>query len=130
MICELNGKTFVIPNEEISNLQTKLKISRPEAADVWLTDHGYTKNEIQELLNAKAGKVAKDKVTTEKSKAPRKPRTVKISDEKQLLFKFILNELRENFQNVDILTENKLIEVKIDEKTFKINISENRKAKK
>lgn len=129
MICELNGKTFVIPNEEINNLQTKLKISRPEAADVWLTDHGYTKNEIQELLNAKAGKVAKDKVTTEKSKAPRKPRTVKISDEKQMLFKYILGGLLNDFEKVKVLTENKLISVEIDGKIFKIDIVEQRKAK-
>lgn len=129
MICELNGKTFVIPNEEINNLQTKLKISRPEAADVWLTDHGYTKNEIQELLNAKAGKVAKDKVTTEKSKALRKPRTVKISDEKQMLFKYILGGLLNDFEKVKVLTENKLISVEIDGKIFKIDIVEQRKAK-
>lgn len=129
MICELNGKTFVIPNEEISNLQTKLKISRPEAADVWLTDHGYTKNEIQELLNAKAGKVAKDKVTTEKSKAPRKPRTVKISDEKQMLFKYIFGGLLNDFEKVKVLTENKLISVEIDGKKFKIDITECRKSK-
>lgn len=129
MICELNGKTFVIPNEEINNLQTKLKISRPEAADVWLTDHGYTKNEIQELLNAKAGKVAKDKVTTEKSKAPRKPRTVKISEEKQMLFKYILGGLVNDFANVEVLTENKLISVEIDGKKFKIDITECRKSK-
>ena len=86
-------------------------------------------NDEQEQLNKKAAGLPKERVTSGKGKE-RKPRTVKISDEKQLLFKFILNELRENFQNVDILTENKLVEVKINEKTFKINISENRKAKK
>ena len=124
-----NGKTYSIPTDEIKMLQEKLKISMADAVDVWLTDHDYDENEEQEQLNKKAAGLPKEKVTSGKSKE-RKPRTVKISDEKQLLFKFILNELRENFQNVEVLTENKLIEVKIDEKTFKINISENRKAKK
>ena len=124
-----NGKTYSIPTDEIKMLQEKLKISMADAVDVWLTDHDYDENDEQEQLNKKAAGLPKEKVTSGKSKE-RKPRTVKISDEKQLLFKFILNELRENFQNVEVLTENKLIEVKIDEKTFKINISENRKAKK
>ena len=124
-----NGKTYNVPKKEIDKLQKKLDISFGEAVDVWLTDNGLKENEEQEQLNKKAAGLPKEKVTSGKGKE-RKPRTVKISDEKQLLFKFILNELRENFQNVDILTENKLIEVKINEKTFKINISENRKAKK
>lgn len=125
----VNGKTYNVPEKEIDKLQKKLDISFGEAVDVWLTDNGLKENEEQELLNSKAKTAPREKVSGEKGK-PRKPRTVKISDEKQLLFKFILNELRENFQNVDILTENKLIEVEINEKTFKINISENRKAKK
>jgi hypothetical protein len=128
MICELNGKTFVIPNEEIDNLQTKLKISRPEAADVWLTDHGYTKNEIQELLNNKAKTAPREKTSSAKGK-PRKPRTVKISEEKQMLFKYILGGLVNDFANVEVLTENKLISVEIDGKKFKIDITECRKPK-
>lgn len=124
-----NGKIYDIPEKEIDKLQKKLDISFGEAVDVWLTDNGLKENEEQELLNNKAKTAPREKVSGEKSKE-RKPRTIKISDEKQLLFKFILNELRENFQNVDVLTENKLVEVKINEKTFKINISENRKAKK
>lgn len=124
-----NGKIYDVPEKEIDKLQKKLDISFGEAVDVWLTDNGLKENEEQELLNNKAKTAPREKVSGEKSKE-RKPRTIKISDEKQLLFKFILNELRENFQNVDVLTENKLVEVKINEKTFKINISENRKAKK
>lgn len=129
MTYEKNGKCYSIPNAEIEKLQAKLKISKAEAADVWLADHDYEENEEQALLNAKAGKVAKDKVTTEKSKAPRKPRTVKISDEKQMLFKYILGGLLNDFEKVNVLTENKLISVEIDGKIFKIDIVEQRKAK-
>ena len=64
----------------------------------------------------------------------RKPKTVKVSDEKKALFDSILENLDRcvgvELENVSVLTENKLIEAKIGNKTFKINISETRKPKK
>lgn len=62
--------------------------------------------------------------------AEKKPRTVKISDEKMSLFAEILENLEKNHENVKILKENKLIEVKIGEKIFKIDLIEQRKPKK
>lgn len=123
-----NGKCYTIPNEEIEKLQAKLKIPFGEAVEVWLTDHDLEENEEQVLLNKKASAVAREKVSGEK-KADRKPRTVKISDEKQALFKHILDELSDYWENVTVLKENKLIEVKINDKIFKIDIVEQRKPK-
>ena len=123
-----DNKTYSIPNEELEKLQAKLNISRAEACDLWLADNGFEENEEQVLLNEKAKAVTREKVSSEKGK-PRKPRTVKISAEKQMLFKHILGELSENFQTVNVLTENKLIEVEICGKKFKINITECRKPK-
>lgn len=123
-----NGKCYTIPNEEIEKLQAKLKIPFGEAVEVWLTDHDLEENEEQVLLNKKASAVAREKVSGEK-KADRKPRTVKISDEKQALFKHILEELSDYWENVTVLKENKLIEVKINDKIFKIDIVEQRKPK-
>jgi hypothetical protein len=128
MTYEKNGKRYAIPNEEIEKLQAKLKIPFGEAVEVWLTDHDLEENEEQVLLNKKASAVAREKVSGEK-KADRKPRTVKISDEKQALFKHILDELSENFDNVQVLKENKLIEVGIGGKIFKIDIIEQRPKK-
>lgn len=66
----------------------------------------------------------------EKSKKESKPRTVKISDEKQTLFAQILSELEYEYSNnVQILKQNKLISVKIGEKVFKIDIIEQRPVK-
>ena len=69
----------------------------------------------------------------EKGKA-RKPKTVKVSDEKKALFDSILENLDRcvgvESENVSVLTENKLIEVKIGAKTFKIDLIECRKPKK
>ena len=55
---------------------------------------------------------------------------MKISDEKQKLFAEILANLKENHENVEILKENKLIQVKIGEKVFKIDLIEQRQPKK
>lgn len=123
-----NSKHYTIPNKEIEKLQAKLKIPFGEAVEVWLTDHDLEENEEQVLLNKKASAVAREKVSGEK-KADRKPRTVKISDEKQALFKHIFDELSDYWENVTVLKENKLIEVKINDKIFKIDIIEHRKPK-
>jgi len=128
-----DNKCYNIPNEELDKLQAKLKISRTEAVDLWLADNGFEENEEQALLNEKAAGVARETANSDKMKKPRKPRTVKISEEKQLLFQNILTNLDRcegvERENVTILTENKLIEVKLGEKTFKINITECRKPK-
>lgn len=128
MTYEKNNKTYSIPNEELEKLQAKLKISKAEACDLWLADNGYEENEEQELLNNKVKTAPREKISSVKGK-PRKPRTVKISEEKQMLFKYILGGLLNDFANVEVLTENKLISVEIDGKKFKIDITECRKPK-
>ena len=128
MTCTKNNKTYSIPNEELEKLQAKLNISRAEACDLWLADNDYEENEEQVLLNKKAKAVTRERVSSEKGK-PRKPRTVKISDEKQMLFRHILKELSEISSDFEVLTENKLIGITIGDKKFKINITECRKPK-
>lgn len=65
---------------------------------------------------------------------PKKPRTVKISNEKKELFESILQNLTRcvpiEQENIKVLVENKLIQVKIGEKIFKIDLIEQRKPKK
>lgn len=123
-----DNKTYSIPNEELEKLQAKLNISKVEACDLWLADNGFEENEEQVLLNEKAKAAGREKVSAGKGKT-RKPRTVKISEEKQMLFKYILGGLVNDFANVEVLTENKLISVEIDGKKFKIDITECRKPK-
>ena len=123
-----DNKTYSIPNEELEKLQAKLNISKAEACDLWLADNDFEENEEQVLLNEKAKAVTREKVSSGKGK-PRKPRTVKISDEKQMLFKYILKELSEISSDFEVLTENKLIGITIGDKKFKINITECRKPK-
>lgn len=130
---EFNGKMVNIPDEEIAKAMKNLDLSKEEAIEMWLEDEGYLENEEQENLCqiAKENKItATIHKASEGKKRQSKPRTVKISDEKQKLFAEILENLKENHENVEILKENKLIQVKIGEKVFKIDLIEQRQPKK
>ena len=130
---KFNGKMVNIPDEEIAKAMKNLDLSKEQAIEMWLEDEGYLENEEQENLCqlAKENKItATIHKASEGKKRQNKPRTVKISDEKQALFAEILENLKENHENVEILKENKLIQVKIGEKVFKIDLIEQRQPKK
>ena len=128
------GKNINIPDSEIKSHMAKLQLTEEEAIQLYLEDEGYLDNEELEELDSKAKKVkiqhyasAVDK--TEKKE--KKPRTVKISDEKQGLFDNIYHFLVETYgDSVEIVKENKLLTLKIGEKTFKVDLIEQRPPKK
>ena len=140
MVYELdNGKKVKIPDEEIEKSMKALDLTKEEAVEMWLEDEGYLDNEEQNELTKKVNESgilhsihkAGDKTTRKKSD---KPKVVKVSDEKKELF-------GEIWQNVEIFAqdlggsakiekENKLIIVQIGEKTFKIDLIEQRPKKK
>ena len=115
-----------------------LEISKEEAIQMWLEDEGYLENEEQAELEQKA----KDNRITatihgagdSTKRKQSKPKTVKVSDEKQALFAELHEKMCEYCDEIDgiceILKENKLISVKIGEKTFKIDLIEQRPPKK
>lgn len=129
-----NGKSYAISDEVIDKMVESLDISIQEAVDLWLEDSGAQTNEEQEQLDKKAKKdgykLSNSKADTPKEKKPSKPRNVNTSDEKKELFQNILENIQKTYEKVTILNENKLIEVKIGEKTFKIDIIECRNKKK
>ena len=135
MIYNFNGKNINIPDKEIEKAMKSLELTKEEAIEMWLEDEGYMDNEEQIALTQK---VKESGIMTtihgasaeKKEKKDKKPKTVKISEEKQELFKAILENLQENFENVEVLNPNKLISIKINEKTFKLDLIEQRKLKK
>lgn len=135
MIYNFNGKNINIPDKEIEKAMKSLELTKEEAIEMWLEDEGYMDNEEQIALTQK---VKESGIMTtihgasaeKKEKKDKKPKTVKISEEKQELFKAILENLQENFENVEVLNPNKLISIKINEKTFKLDLIEQRKPKK
>ena len=127
----LNGRVIEIPNNAIRNLMNACGCSIEDAVNIWLTDHDFIVNEEQENLDKIAKKVhiSRD-IDVKKTKKERKKPEKKVSDEKKALFNEISGFLKRVYGiNTKIVTENKLITVKIGEKTFKIDIIEQRPSK-
>ena len=131
-----NGKVVTIPDEEIKQSKDALGISTKEAVEMWLDDNGFTVNEEQAELDEKAKEVKVNFVDARevKAKKERKPVVKKVSDEKKVLFESIVANLDRcelvERENVTVLNENKLIQVKINGKVFKIDLVEQRPPKK
>ena len=128
----VNGKTVNIPNEELEKSMKALELTKEEAIQLWLEDNGFEENEEQNVLDEKAKKVKVNHGAGDSGKSKiAKPRTVVVSDEKKELFSEIFNNLADIYgENAKIEKENKLIIVKIADRTFKIDIIEQRKPKK
>lgn len=138
MVYELNGKKIKIPDAEIENSMKVLELTKEEAVEMWLEDEGYLDNEEQIELTKKVNESgilhsihkAGDKTTRKKSD---KPKVVKVSDEKKELFSEIWQNVEVFAQDLGgsakIEKENKLIIVQIGEKTFKIDLIEQRPKK-
>lgn len=128
-----NGKNVNIPDEEIKKSMKALDLTKEDAIQMWLEDNDYEVNEEQAELDAKAKKVKIDHGASamDKTKSKeKKPRPKVASDEKQTLFSQIFDNLNEFYgENAKIEKENKLILVKIGEKTFKIDLIEQRPKK-
>lgn len=129
-----NGKNINIPDSEIKSHMANLQLTEEEAIQLYLEDEGYLDNEELEELDSKAKKVKIQhgaSAVDKNEKKEKKPRTVKISNEKQELFNNIYNFLVETYgDSVEIVKENKLLTLKIGEKTFKVDLIEQRQPKK
>ena len=134
MIKTVNGKSVNIPDKDIESYMKSLDLTKEQAIEMWLDDEGYTDNEEQLELEKKAkesgimrdihGASAMDKA---KKTAPK---TVKVSEEKQRLFNDICCRLDDLVDDLTVLKENKLIQVVINGKIFKIDVIEQRPKKK
>lgn len=130
---DFNGKMLNIPDAELERSMRVLKISKEEAIEMWLDDEGYLENEEQLELEQKAKENritatihdAGDKAKRKQSK----PKTVKVSDEKQELFSILASALEEVDGKMEILKPNKLIQMEINGKIFKIDLIEQRAKK-
>lgn len=90
-----------------------------------------TIEESQELVEKTKNMRVDVGKTGNKHKKSEKPRTVKVSDAKKQLFSEIWNDISSIYgKNAEIVKENKLILVKMGEKTFKIDLIEQRPPKK
>lgn len=128
MVYNYEGRTYTIPDNEIALLMQKLSISKEDAIDLWLCDNGKEENEEQIALdNSAKGVITNYAVSEKKEKTSRKPRTVKVSDEKTKLFGDIADFLMENY-NISVKIPNRQIDIDFG-RGFKLILSENRAKK-
>jgi beta-lactamase class A len=125
MTYKVGNKSVIIPDEVIENYMKNLDLTKQEAIDLYLDEEGITQNAEQNALDNAAKKVRINHgVLGPKEK---KPRTVKISDEKQALFELIKTAIESRDGYVcDVINNNKLLSVTIGDKNFKVNVSETR----
>lgn len=128
---KVNGKNVNIADKEIEKAMKSLELTREEAIEMILDDMGLTENEEQNALDEKAKKVKiNHQASADKEVKDKKPRTSKVTEEKQLLFSELCNFLREKEFDFEILKENKLISVNLGTENFKIDLINTRKPKK
>lgn len=128
---KVNGKNVNIADKEIEKAMKSLELTREEAIEMILDDMGLTENEEQKALDEKAKKVKiNHQASADKEVKDKKPRTSKVTEEKQLLFSELCNFLREKEFDFEILKENKLISVNLGTENFKIDLINTRKPKK
>lgn len=114
----------------VADYMKKLKISKEEAEQLYEDDLADYIGEEGEEMTQKAKEIRRYEQKAEKSdNKPAKRRTVKTSDEKVALFAVITASLAESDTQFEVLKENKLIQVVIGDKIFKIDLIEQRKGK-
>lgn len=135
---DFNGKMVNIPDQEIEKAMKNLNLSKDEAIEMWLEDEGYIDNpeQLELCQKAKDNKITATihQASGDRPKKQSKPKTVKVSDEKQALFTLLEVTLDDYCKEMGgkrtILNPNKLIQVELNGKTFKIDLIEQRKPKK
>ena len=85
--------------------------------------------ETAEELDAKQKEIKVNVGARSEKKAERKPKTIKVSDEKTQIFNDLLRFLTENY-DFSVLKDNKLIEISYNGKKFKLDLIETRQKKK
>ena len=85
--------------------------------------------ETAEELDAKQKEIKINVGARSEKKTERKPKTIKVSDEKTQIFNDLLRFLTENY-DFSVLKDNKLIEISYNGKKFKLDLIETRQKKK
>ena len=85
--------------------------------------------ETAEELDEKQKEIKVNVGARSEKKTERKPKTIKVSDEKTQIFNDLLRFLTENY-DFSVLKDNKLIEISYNDKKFKLDLIETRQKKK
>lgn len=126
MVYNFNGRNIRIPDAEIENNMKVLELTKDEAIQLYLEDNDYCVNEEVERLTQKA-KENKTVVHGAKSDKPRKKKTTaakerKPDTEKEDFITKLADFLTKEGYNPQIVNKSKLIEFKMGENTFKLDL--------
>lgn len=132
MTIDFNGKKIQIPDAELEKSMKMLEISQNEAVQLWLEDNDFCENAEAEALTKKAKEnhavqhSAKSTKSRTATKRERKPDT-----EKEDIIHKLADFLTTNgFESVEITNKSKLIEFKIGENHYKLDLIRQRAQKK
>lgn len=125
MVYNFNGRNIRIPDAEIENNMKVLELTKDEAIQLYLEDNDYCVNEEVERLTQKA-KANKTVIHGAKSDKPRKKTTTakerKPDTEKEDFITKLADFLTKEGYNPQIVNKSKLIEFKMGENTFKLDL--------
>lgn len=127
MVYNFNGRNIRIPDAEIENNMKVLELTKDEAIQLYLEDNDYCVNEEVERLTQKA-KANKAVVHGAKSNKPRKKKTTstakgrKPDTVKENFITKLADFLIKEGYNPQIVNKSKLIEFKMGEDTFKLDL--------
>lgn len=128
MLVTINGKSHTINDKELARSMKAYNLTEDEAIKMILEDEGILTNEEQEELV----KATKNQRHYEKSTAPKtkRTRTVKVDETKVQIIQ-IVKEALESVEGleVSVLNEQKLIEIRKGDETFKLDLIKQRKKK-
>lgn len=125
------GKVVNVPNDEVTKLQTQLKLSRSEAVELWLYDEGYIENAEADELTAKAkeNKISHNARAEVKQKTQRE-RVIKEDKVKESIIQAVADMLPNlQAENVVIEKKGKLITFKVGADSFKFDLIRQRPPK-
>lgn len=128
---KFNGKNINIPDSEIQNNMKLLGISKEEAIQMWLEDNDYLENEIVVELTKKAkeNKAVDHGAKADKERKPVK-RERKPDLEKENLIEILANCLKNAGYDAEITNKSKIIEFKVGENHYKLDLIKQRAPKK
>ena len=130
MTYNFNGRNLRIPDADLDRSMKTLGLSKDEAIQLWLEDEGYLENETVKELTAKA---KENKITKgAKSDKPRKKTTRerKPDLEKEKIVKILAKALENAGIEAEIVNKSKIIEFKIQDNAYKLDLIKKRPPKK
>lgn len=121
-----NGKKYFMKESDVDNLQKQLKISEFEAVEMWLEDNGYLENEEQEQLDTQAKASGVKVLAKEKTERKKVVRERKPNPTKEMIISKVAEMLNSFATDVKVENIGKIITFKVENKDFKIDLTEKR----